>query len=327
MLLVRRWEERLIMLAKAGPSFGHYHVYIGQETIGLPALCALRPDDPIFPTHRNHGYLLGRGADPGRLLAEVLGKVSGLNQGKGGTLHASAPELGVPHTSAIVGGILPIAAGSALAAQKKGLDQVSVALFGDGAMEEGVTFETLNMAALWRVPVIFLCENNTSEASGAAAGGYPASVIAAADLGDIARSVGVPAVSVDGTDAGAVFSAMRDAVARARSGSGPTFIEAVVTRWAGSDPLWPQLPAGQTELRFAWAPEQAPDRLVRWYRNQDGLLRYIREMLEAGMVDRAELAGIDSEVKSVVDQAVRSATESPYPPPQMAFEGVFAPRT
>src|ERR1700680_1509713 len=155
MWLVRRWEERLIQLAADGESFGHYHVYVGQEAIGIPVLAALRADDLVFTTHRNHGHLLGRGADPGRLLAEVLGRASGLNGGKGGTLDACAPELGVPHTSAIVGGALPIAAGAG-----------------------GAASETLNVAALWALPVVFMCENNSPEALGAAAGGYSASVTA-----------------------------------------------------------------------------------------------------------------------------------------------------
>ncbi len=324
MLLVRRWEERLIQLAAEGPSFGHYHVYIGQETIGVPALWALRSTDVVFPTHRNHGYLLGRGADPGRLLAEVLGKATGLNGGKGGTLHASAPELGIPHTSAIVGGVIPIAAGAALAARIKGRDQVSVAVFGDGAMEEGAAFETFNTAALWRVPVIFLCENNTRDALGAAAGGYPASIIAAADLCDIARSVGLPTAAVDGTDAGAVFAAMRQGAVRARGGDGPTFVEAVVSRWPGSSPLWPELPAGRTELRYAWAPQEAPERLALWYAERDGLLRYVRELLDASLATREELARIDSEVRAAVEQAVRFATDSAYPPADAAYDNVFA---
>ena len=324
MLLVRRWEERLIRLAEEGPSFGHYHVYVGQETIGIPALAALRPTDLIFPTHRNHGYLLGRGADPGRLLAEILGKETGLNKGKAGTLHASAPELGIPHTSAIVGGIVPIAAGAALAAQVKGSDQVSVALFGDGATEEGVTFEALNIASLWKVPVIFLCENNTEEALGAAAGGYPKSVTAANDLGNIARSVGVPAVVVDGTDSGAVFTAMKVAAERARASGGPTFVEARVVRWPGSNPLWPELIAGETELRYAWEPEAAPELLIRWYRNQDGLLRYLREMLSASLLEKDEAKEIDSEIIQHVEAAVRFARESAYPPPESAYLDVFA---
>ncbi|TAN25639.1 MAG: thiamine pyrophosphate-dependent dehydrogenase E1 component subunit alpha [Actinomycetota bacterium] len=324
MLLVRRFEERLIRLAEEGPSFGHYHVYIGQETIGIPALAALRPTDLVFPTHRNHGYLLSRGADPGRLMAEILGKQTGLNGGKAGTLHASAPELGIPHTSAIVGGIVPIAAGAALAAQLKGSNQISVALFGDGATEEGATFEALNIASLWRVPVIFLCENNTEEALGAAAGGYPKSVTAATDLGSIARSVGVPAVVVDGTDTRAVFTAMSEAAERARTSGGPTFVEAKVVRWPGSNPLWPELPAGETELRFAWEPESAPEQLLRWYRDQDGLLRYLREMLGASLLDKDDAAEIDSDVRSQVEAAVRFARNSAYPTPDSAYLDVFA---
>lgn len=324
MLLVRRWEERLILLAASGTSFGHYHVYVGQEAIGIPALRALREDDVLFTTHRNHGHLLGRGVDPGRLLAEVLGKETGLNRGKGGTLHASAPELGVPHTSALVGGVLPIAAGAALAAQKRGTDQVSVAFFGDGAMEEGAAFETLNIAALWKLPLVFLCENNTTDALGAAAGGYPASVIAATDLGDIARSVGVSAVAVDGTDTGAVFAAVTEAVTRARAGDGPTFVEPIVTRWAGSNPLWPELPAGETELRFVWEPETAPEEMRQWCSYQDGLLRYARELLDTGAATRDDLSAIDAEIVEIVENAFRFALDSPYPKPRAAFENVFA---
>jgi len=325
MWLVRRWEERLIELAAAGESFGHYHVYIGQETIGIPVVAALRDDDLLFTTHRNHGHLLGRGADPGRLLAEVLGKATGLNGGKGGTLHACAPELGIPHTSAAVGGGVPIAAGAALGAKRRGSDQVTVSFFGDGALEEGAVFETLNLAALWELPVVFLCENNTTEALGAAAGGYPASIIAAGELGAIGRSVGVPSVMVDGTDAGAVFDAAREAVARARAGGGPTFVDAIVARWPGSNPLWPELPAGRTELRFAWETDAAPEALRRWYRDQDGLLRYVRELLEAGAVTPAELEAFDVAVRSEVDAAAESALAAPYPEPAAAFTQVFAP--
>lgn len=326
MLLVRRWEERLIQLAVEGPSFGHYHVYVGQESIGIPAMAALQPADLVFPTHRNHGYLLGRGADPGRLMAEILGKENGLNKGKAGTLHASAPELGIPHTSAIVGGIVPIAAGAALAAKVRGTGQVSVAVFGDGATEEGVTFEALNIASLWKVPVVFLCENNTNEALGAAKGGYPKSVTAAGDLGDIARALGVPAVAVDGTDAGEVYSAMDQAVARARYGEGPTFLEAMVTRWPGSNPLWPELPAGETDIRFAWEPDAAPEVLRRWYREKDGLIRYVRELISGRKITRAKAAEVDGRLREVVETAVKFAKESPYPARESAYSDVFAVR-
>ena len=324
MWLVRRWEERLIRLAAEGESFGHFHVYVGQEAIGIPALAALRSDDAVFTTHRNHGHLLGRGVDPGRLLAEVLGRASGLNGGKGGTLHACAPELGVPHTSAIVGGTLPIAAGAALAAKRRRGETVVMSFFGDAAMEEGAAFETLNVAALWTLPVVFMCENNSPEALGAAAGGYSASVTAATDLCDIARAVGVRAATVDGTDAGATFAVARDAVARARAGGGPTFVQAVVARWPGSKPLWPALPDGETQLRFAWEPESAPARLRRWYRDQDGVLRYARELVDAGVAERATLEAIDATVRAGVEDAVHFATASAPPQAGAAYTGVFA---
>ncbi|HZO36081.1 MAG TPA: thiamine pyrophosphate-dependent enzyme [Solirubrobacteraceae bacterium] len=324
MWLIRCWEERLIELATiGGETFGHYHVYVGQEAIGVPAIAALRSDDVLFTTHRNHGHLLARGADPGKLLAEIFGKATGLSKGKGGTLHACAPELGIPHTSGIVGGIVPVASGAALAAQKRGGDQVSVAFFGDGAMEEGAVFETLNLAALWKLPLIFLCENNTTDALGAAAGGYPASVIAATDLGDIARSVGVPAVAVAGTDAGAVYDAVAEAVAKARAGEGPTFVEPIVKRWPGSNPLWPALPGGRTKLSYAWEPETAEtDEMRGWYDKDDGVIRYIRELLDSG-VGREDLEAIDRSVREVVEASVTFAQESPLPDLSEAYTDVF----
>ena len=327
MWLVRRWEERLIALAGEGEPFGHFHVYVGQEAIGIPVLAALRADDLIFTTHRNHGHLLARGADPGRLLAEVLGKATGLNGGRGGTLHACSPEVGVPHTSAVVGGTVPIAVGAALAQRRSGEDSVTVSFFGDGALEEGAVFEALNLAALWGLPVVFACENNSAGALGPAAGGYPGSVIAATELGDIARALGVPAVAVDGTDAGAVFAAAADAVARARAGEGPSFVDAAVERWPGSKPLWPTLPAGETELRFAWEPPRPPAELAGWYRDHDGVLRYVRELLAEGVADRPALEAIDAEVRELVEASVRFARESPFPDPAEALTGVFVTAT
>jgi TPP-dependent pyruvate/acetoin dehydrogenase alpha subunit len=323
MLLIRRWEERLIAHAQDEP-FGHYHVYVGQEAIGVPVIAALRRDDLIFTTHRNHGHLLARGADPGRLLAEVLGRATGLCGGRGGTLHASAPELGIPHTSAVVGGTVPIAAGAALAQQRAGQGAVTVSFFGDGALEEGAVFEALNLAALWRLPVVFVCENNSAGALGPAAGGYPGSVIAAGELGDVARAVGVPATAVDGADAAAVHAAAVAALARARSGEGPGFIDAIVERWPGSKPLWPALPAGETELRYAWEPHEAPVELRDWYGEHDGVLRFARELVASGACGRPALEALDAEVREEVEAAVRFARASPFPDPSEALHGVYA---
>ncbi len=325
MLLIRRFEERLILLTKAGHGFGHFHLYIGQETTGVPAIDLLAAGDFIATTHRNHGHLLSRGADPGRLLAEIMGKATGYCKGKSGTLHATVRDLGFLSTSAIVGGVLPLATGAAFAAQQRGTGQASLCCFGDGALEEGAFFEALNLAALWRLPVIFLCENNSLEALGQAAGEYPTSIISAADLSEIPRPFRVPSVAVDGTDVAAVHGAMAEAVGRARAGGGPSFIEARTVRWPGSRPLWPDLLTGETDLTFAWDGARIPEPYREWHRRQDGLLRFVRELLAAGATDAYEALALDAEARATVERAVQFALESPEPAPAAALEDVFAP--
>ena len=156
MLTMRRFEEALILATKSGVSVGHFHVYIGQECTGAPALSLLRPDDTIFTTHRNHGHVLARGADPGRVLAEIMGRATGYNSGKGGTLHITARELGVLPTSAVVGGVVPLATGAAFAAKQKGSDAVCMCFFGDGVLEEGAFYEAINLGSQGNTPVAIL---------------------------------------------------------------------------------------------------------------------------------------------------------------------------
>ncbi len=325
MLLIRRFEEGLILLTKAGHAFGHFHLYIGQESIGVPALSLLAPDDSIATTHRNHGHLLARGADPGRLLAEIMGKATGYCKGKSGTLHATVRDLGFLSTSAVVGGVIPTATGAAFAAQKLGTRQVSVCCFGDGAMEEGAFFEAVNMAALWALPVIYLCENNSLGAPGAKAGEYSSSTIAAARLTDLAAAFSVPAVTLDGGDAGAVHRAMGEAIARARGGGGPTFLEAQAVRWPGSRPLWPDLVTGETDLAMAWDPGRIPREHADWHSTHDPLLRFTRELVAGGLAGRDEVLAIDRDVRDEIARATGFALESPYPAPETALEDVFAP--
>jgi len=324
MLVMRRFEEALILITKAGISVGHFHVYIGQECTGAPALSLLRAGDTAFTTHRNHGHLLARGAEPGRVMAEILGKATGYNKGKGGTLHVAARELGFLSTSGIVGGILPLATGAAFAARQQGSDGVSLCLFGDGVLEEGVFYEAINLAALWSLPVIYLCENNSLEAPGLKAGEYPSSTIAARRLVDLARSFGIPATAVDGTDAGAVYRAMQRAIRRARRGKGPTFIEARTVRWPGSRPLWPELATGETDLARAWDSGRIPEQHAEWHRTQDGLLRFTRELLEAGRITQDGVLQLDQEARSEIELARRFALESPDPAPEAALEDIFA---
>ncbi len=324
MLLIRRFEEALIKLTKSGHSFGHFHVYIGQETTGVPVVSLLQPDDYMFTTHRNHGHLLARGADPGRLMAEIMGKATGYNRGKGGTLHAAVQELRCPATSAIVGSAVPLATGAAFAIKQQRGQQVSMCFFGDGALEEGAFSESVNMAALWRLPVIYLCENNSLGAPGSAAGEYPSSTIALAELTDIVKPFGIPAVSVDGTNVANVYAAVSDGITRARQGDGPTFIETITVRWPGSRPLWPDLLTGETDLAIAWDETRVPQEYREWHRHQDGLLCFARGLLREGAATSEDLLTIDAQVRREIDRATEFALESPYPEPASALEDVFA---
>ncbi len=265
--------------------------------------------------------MLGRGADPGRVLAEIMGRATGYNSGKGGTLHITARELGVLPTSAVVGGVVPLATGAAFAAKQKGSDAVCVCFFGDGVLEEGAFYEAINLASLWTLPVIYLCENNSE---GAIAGGFPGSTIAARSLTDLPAAFRIPARAVDGADAGEVHDAVKEAIRRARAGEGPSFIEARTVRWPGSRPLWPDLLTGETDLSCAWDAARIPESHGDWHRSQDGLLQFTRELLQAGRIGTSAIVALDEAVRSRMQQAVRFAIDSPYPAPETAFDGVFA---
>jgi pyruvate dehydrogenase E1 component alpha subunit len=325
MLRIRRFEEALIRLAERH-DVGHFHVYVGQEATGVPALALLEDGDVSYTTHRNHGHLIARGVDPARMLAEILGKATGTNKGKGGTLHLASTAHGFPTTSSSVGGPLPIAVGSAFAFKELGRDRVSVCLFGDGALEEGAWHESANIAALRQLPVIFLCENNSLEALGQKANEYPSSTLASPRLTDLVTPFGIPVAVIDGTDAGAVHEAMRAAVDRARTGGGPTFLETQTVRWPGSRPLWPQLVTGETDVRYAWLPDTIPDAHRTWFSGQDGLLRFVRELLEAGEATPETVVDLDGDARAEMDAGVAFALDSPYPDVAEAFTDVFAER-
>src|SRR5262247_1169025 len=166
MLLIRRFEEAVLRLSNEKQFIGHYHLYIGQEATGVAVMSLLDARDRVATTHRNHGHVLARGADPGRAMAEILGRTTGLNGGRGGTLHLSEPDLGFLSTSGIVGGCVGLATGGAYAQKRRGKGGVSVAFFGDGSLEEGISFECMSIAVLWKLPVVFLCENNGAGATG-----------------------------------------------------------------------------------------------------------------------------------------------------------------
>jgi len=322
-LLIRRFEEELIKLA-SDRDIGHFHVYIGQEMTGVPALYLLQDGDLTFTTHRNHGHLLARGVPARQMYAEILGKETGMMSGRGGTLHLCSMAHGFPTTSSAVGGATPLATGAALGFRRLGRDRVSVCLFGDGALEEGSWHESINIAAMEKLPVIYLCENNSLEALGQKAGEYPSSTLAATDLIDLVTPFGVPTIQVDGCDSGAVHNAMSEALDRARSGGGSTFIEARTVRWPGNRPIWPELSTGETNLAMAWDASLIPDEHRVWHAEQDAVLRFVREILAANIVDKDEILAMDSEVRKKMQAGVEFALQSDYPPAAAAMEKALA---
>ena len=323
MLVIRHFEERLIALHGEGQTRGHYHVYIGQEGTGVPAILCLAPGDSLFTTHRNHGHLLARGAEPARLYAEIMGRSDGYNRGKGGTLHTVVPALGFHHTSAIVGGIIPLAAGAAYAAKTLKTGGLAVCLIGDGALEEGAAPETLNITSLWKLPVLFLCENNGKYGADRLGVAAQSRNMAAYPLTDLPAAYKIPAVQVDGTDAAEVYGAVSAAVERIRRGEGPQFVETQTVRWPGNDDNWPVAPVA-TRVALAWDASPVPQQQREWYRSCDPVLIFARELVERGTATREELASLEDEVLGQIDEAAKFALASPYPDPAEALRDVFA---
>jgi pyruvate dehydrogenase E1 component alpha subunit len=302
----------------------HFHLYIGQEATGVPLMAALGPEDKIATHHRNHGHILARGADPKIALAEILGRHNGMNHGAGGTMHLSDTARGFISTSAIVGGSISLSIGAGFALKNRGGDAVSVGLFGDGALEEGVSYESLNLAALWSLPVVFVCENNSEGALGSAGGGFPTSVSAVDDLTKIPETFGIPIETVDGRDVEAVYDVAGRAVAHARARKGPYFVQVATARYAGTQPLWPNLPTGPTDISMAWDESGMAGEHEAWYREHDPVLRYARELLAAGHIDRDELTALDQQVRDRIAEARQFALDSPRPTPESALDHVFA---
>jgi len=324
MLLIRRFEEACIDAAQRGQVPGHFHVYIGQEATGVGVMSVLDQGDYVHSTHRNHGHLLARGADPKKALAEILGKATGYAGGKAGTLHGCAPDLNFPLSSGIVAGILPITTGTAYALKHRKQPNVSAVFFGEGAMEEGAAYEALNLAALWKLPVLFVCENNTAEIERTPGGaGYHAPNLSILELTDLAKLMGLATTVVDGSDLGAVWSAAKAARARAVKGDGATFMEVRTDTWPGGQ--WPTLVTGRTDIRLAWTREVPKDyaQHAAWFQRNDPVLSVAREIMAVGIASEPDLTSIDSAVKSEIDQAVAFANESPFPEPQAALSHVW----
>lgn len=322
MLMMRYFEEAVIKLYEQKTFSSHYHVYIGQEATGAAILEVLNDSDLICTTHRNHGHIIGRGCSPTRALAEILGRADGFNGGRGGTLHMSDRSMGFLSTSAIVGGCAGLATGAAFGIKTRCENNVAVGFFGDGALEEGLVTESFNIAALWKLPVLYVCENNSAGAIGPQQGGYPTAITATDNFRLLPAAYGIETLKVDGADMQAVHAAATAAIDHCRRGDGPVFIEGVTVRWPGSSPLWPHA-ATTTDVRAAWEPSRIGGPHADWLRDHDPLLRAARELVGAGRASQQEILAHDEKARSRVATAVTAAMESPLPSPSTVTEHVF----
>lgn len=324
MLLMRRFEERVIALAGKGQVAGHYHVYIGQEATGAAVIDALGPRDMLFSTHRNHGHFIARGADPTAALAEILGRSTGCNGGMGGSLHLADPLLGIPHTSAVLGGAPALAMGAGFEMARGAGDRIAVAFFGDGALEEGLALEALNIAALWKLPVLFVCENNSVGAIGASKGGYPGSIIGTDRLTALPEAFGIRHLSLDGNNIEELNTAAEEARNTLLAGQGPVFMETNTPRWFGNQGLWPDLRHGPVDIGMATGEVPVPGGPdSAWFVDHDPILRIGRELLSDG-VEILALRAVDTETTDELDAAVAAALTAPFPDKASAMRNIFA---
>ena len=304
MLEIRHFEEKVYDLYGQNLVPGTIHLYAGQEATAVGICANLRKDDYITSTHRGHGHCIAKGAKLEKIMAEILGKKTGYCKGKGGSMHIADFTIGMLGATAVVGAGLPIAAGAGLSIKLRGTDQVVACFFGDGASNQGTFHEGINMAAVWALPVLFVCENNLY-----AMGTHQSRVMALENVADRAAAYGIPGVVADGNDVLAVYEAAREAVRRARQGKGPTLIECKTYRYKGHS-------------RFDPATYRPKEEVEDWQR-KDPIPRFKKKLLEKGFLTEKEAIQIEEEVVKAVEAAVKFAVESPYPAPEEALEDVY----
>jgi TPP-dependent pyruvate/acetoin dehydrogenase alpha subunit len=306
MLTIRRFEERASADYRTGKIYGVVHCYIGEEAVAVGVCSALDRDDRIISTHRGHGHCIAKGADLNRMMAELYGRQTGYCKGKGGSMHIADFDIGMLGANGIVAGGISIVTGAGLAAQMEGTGSVAVSFFGDGASNAGPFHECLNIAAAWKLPILYVCENNMYAAQTPAAATH-----ALSDVALHAAGYGIPGVIVDGDDVFAVYQAAHAAVERARAGDGPTLIECKTYRWRAHTER-----AGQPDPR-----DRAE--LEAWVR-RDPIALLERQLREQGELDDAMLKAMEGEIVGALEAAVAFAEASPFPLPEQATEDVFA---
>jgi acetoin:2,6-dichlorophenolindophenol oxidoreductase subunit alpha len=310
MVRIRLFEERVRDLALKNEIPGFVHVSIGEEASATGVCGALRPTDRITSTHRGHGHLIAKGGRLDGMMAELFGKRTGYCKGKGGSMHIVDFKLGILGANGIVGAGLPIATGSALAAVVAGRDDVTACFFGDGASNEGTFHESLNLAAVWKLPVIFVCENN-----GFGEFTPAATVTAVRDIAQRAQGYGIPGLVVNGNDVIEVYRYASEAAARARAGDGPTLLECKTYRWEGHV---------VGEAAFLGAAAYREQAEVEEWKQRCPLIRFQKLVTESGKVSAAELRRIEEQTAAELDAAVAFARESPLPDAAEVTDDVYA---
>jgi acetoin:2,6-dichlorophenolindophenol oxidoreductase subunit alpha len=307
MLRIRHFEEQVNDLYRGGKMPGLAHLYIGEEAVAVGVCAALNDDDYITSTHRGHGHCLAKGAELDGMFAELLGKEAGYCHGKGGSMHIADTARGNLGANAIVAGSAGIATGAALSAKKRGSGQVAACFFGDGALGQGVLYEVMNMASLWRLPVIYVCEENQyneyTHLSEAIAG----------EIDARAKAFGIPVEEVDGQDVQAVYLAMTRAVARAREGEGPTFLNCHTYRFHGHH-------VGDVDRRYYRSKEEEE----HWRDTRDPVKLAAEWVTSGGMAPPSRLDQIDEEVQAEIRKAVEFALNAPFPELSEVTEDVYA---
>ena len=304
MQTIRRFEERASDEYRSGAIYGTVHCYIGEEAVAVGVCAALDKDDQIVSTHRGHGHCLAKGADMKRMMAELYGRETGCCKGKGGSMHVADFSVGMLGANGIIAAGIPIATGAGLADQLEGKGGVAVSFFGESASNSGPFHESINIAANWKLPMLYVCENNLYAADTAAA-----DTSAVAHVAARASGYGIPGVVVDGNDVLKVYEAAEAAVSRARAGHGPTLIECKTYRW---------------REHCERARDLRPREEIEAWRRRDPIKRLATELMAPGGLSEDVWEQMDEEILAAVEDAVRFSEESPFPDPEKAVEDVFA---
>jgi TPP-dependent pyruvate/acetoin dehydrogenase alpha subunit len=305
MVRIRLFEERVVKEFAAGNIPGFVHVYSGEEAVAVGACANLRTEDYITSTHRGHGHLIAKGGRTDRMMAELYGKKTGYNKGKGGSMHIAEVDIGILGADAIVGGGIPVAGGAALSAKMRGTDQVAVCFLGDGASNTSRFHEGVNLASIWKLPVVYVIENNMYAETTCIA-----DTCNLTDIADRAAAYGIPGVTVDGNDVMAVYEAVGAAVAKARKGEGPTLVECKTCRHHGHY-------EGDT---MTYRDKKEVDECKK----RDPIPRFRKKLADMGVLTEKEAEKIDQEIAQEIEAAVKFAAESPFPNPEEALEDVYA---